>query len=187
MAEAKAAAKPADKAAEKPADKAPEATATPEATPAKKGRGKTLIIIAVAGVLVLGGGGLAAYHFLKPPAEGAAAGGKEAAKEETAGTGIVSFEPFIANLADTGGRRYARVSVRVIVGDEAEAKEIQENQVTLMRLRASILELLTTQTAEHIVTPDGRSELRKAIAEHADGIVKPVKVSDVLFADFVVQ
>ena len=182
----KAAAKSADKAAEKAADKATETSPTPDAKPAKGGKGKMLVIIGVATVAILGGGGYAAWHFLKPPAEGAP-GAEKAAKVEKPATGIVTFEPFVANLADAGGRRYARVSVRVIVGNEAEAKEIQENAVTLTRLRASILELLSTQTAEHIVTPDGRAELRKAIAAEADGIVKPLKVSDVLFADFVVQ
>jgi flagellar protein FliL len=156
------------------------------AKPAKKSsKGKLFILVGVL-VVLLGGGGLAAYFTMRQPAPAA---GAEAApkKAEHAGTGIVSFEPFVVNLADTSGQRFLRISVRLIVGEEEQAKHIQESEVQLMRLRSAILELLTAQTSERIVTQDGKAALKQAIAERTAEIVKPIEVSDVLFSDFVVQ
>jgi flagellar protein FliL len=169
------------------ADKDKEQTpADPAAKPAKKSsKGKLFIIVGVV-VVLLGGGGLAAYYTMRKPADATAAA--EAPKKEAhAGTGIISFEPFVVNLADAGGQRFLRISVRLIVGDEEEAKHIQESEVQVMRLRSGILELLTAQTSDRIVTPDGKGALKKEIAELAAHVVEPIEVSDVLFSDFVVQ
>src|SRR5712691_1923622 len=167
------------------ADKEP-TPAEPAAKPAKKSsKGKLFIILGVV-VVLLGGGGAAAYFTMRKPAEAVAtaAAPKKAAHPDT---GIVSFEPFVVNLADTGGQRFLRISVRLIVGEEEQAKHIQESEVQLMRLRSAILELLTAQTSERIVTQDGKAALKKEIAERAAHIVAPIEVSDVLFSDFVVQ
>ncbi len=157
----------------------------PAAQPAKKkSKGKFIIILGIL-VLLLGGGGLAAFFTLRKPATAAA--GAPPKKETHAATGIISFEPFVVNLADTGGQHFLRINVRLIVGNEEEAKKIDENQVQLMRLRSGIVDLLTSETSDHIVTQDGKSALKKEIAERAAHIVEPIEVADVLFSDFVVQ
>lgn len=149
--------------------------------PKKKGKGNLFIILGA--VALLGGGG--AFYALRTPVEA-----NEAAKAEEKHEppkGIVSFEPFVVNLADPGGRRFLRINVRLLVPEEAEAKELEENKVTVERLRAAILDLLTQQTSEHIVQADGKAELKAKIVEHAAHIVEPIEVADVLFSDFVVQ
>jgi flagellar FliL protein len=159
----------------------------PAAKPAKKkgGKGKLLIILVVL-VLLLGGGGAAAFFAFRKPAE--AATGDAAKKKETkAPTGIVSFEPFVVNLADPGAQHFLRISVRLIVATEEEAKKIDESQVQLMRLRSAVVDLLTSETSEHIVSAEGKSALKKEIAERAAKIIEPIEVADVLFSDFVVQ
>src|SRR5205814_5844595 len=86
----------------------------PAAKPAKKksSKGKFVIILGIF-VLLLGGGGAAAFFVLRKPA--APATGNAAPKKVTkAATGIVSFEPFVVNLADTGGQHFLRISVRLI-------------------------------------------------------------------------
>ena len=156
---------------------------------AKAGKGKMVIVLASVGVLALGGGGFAAYRYMGrggAHAETAAKDSHEAAPEKT-GSGIVSFDPFVANLADAGGGRFARISVKLVVANQAEAKELQENAVVVARLRSEILDLLMAQRAERLVTPEGKAELKKTIAERAAGIATPVKVTDVLFSDFVIQ
>ena len=158
----------------------------PAAKPAKKrGKGKLLIIL-IAVVLLLGGGGAAAFFALRKPAA-PAAGDAEPKKEKKAPTGIVSFEPFVVNLADPGAKHFLRISVRLIVETEEEAKEIVENQVQLMRLRSAIVDLLTSQTSEHITSADGKTELKKEIAERATHVIEPIEVADVLFSDLIVQ
>jgi flagellar basal body-associated protein FliL len=56
-----------------------------------------------------------------------------------------------------------------------------------MRLRSTMVDLLSSETSQHIVTQDGKTELKKQIAERAAKIIEPIEVADVLFSDFVVQ
>src|SRR5262245_22735975 len=105
--------------------------------PEKKpgGRGKLLIIAAVA-IVVLAGGGLTAFWALWPAGDSHA---EPAAKH--AGTGVVSFEPFVVNLADAGGQRFLRISIRLVVDEQEDAERIQKNEVLFTRVRSAILEL----------------------------------------------
>jgi flagellar FliL protein len=171
---------------ETPAGDAPPAEAAPVQ---KRGKGKLFIILGAV-FLLLGGGGAAAYFtLLSPaPAEGeAAAAAAEDEHKPAEAHGLVSFEPFIVNLADTGGRRFLRISVRLLVPEEEEAKEIEEHKVTVERLRASILEILSSQTSEQVASLEGKTALKHQIAERAKPILEPIEVADVLFSDFVVQ
>lgn len=167
------------------ADNTDQTPADATAAPAKKSsKGKFIVIVGL--LVLLGGGGAAAFFAFRKPAE--AATGDAAPKKETrAPTGIVSFEPFVVNLADPGSPHFLRISVRLIVPNEEEAKKIDESQVQLMRLRSAIVDLLSSETSQHIVTQDGKTELKKQIAERAATIVDPIEVADVLFSDFVVQ
>src|SRR5262245_27086790 len=159
----------------------------PVAAPAKKksSKGKFIIILGIL-VLLLGGGGAAAFYAFRKPA--ASATGEAAPKKEASQpTGIVSFEPFVVNLADPGAPHFLRISVRLIDANEEEAKKIEESQVQLMRLRSGIVDLLSSETSQHIVSADGKAALKKEIAERAAKIIEPIEVADVLFSDFVVQ
>lgn len=140
-----------------------------------------MLIAVVAIVLLLGGAG-AAYWMLAGNGEAA-----EPKEEETGPGAAVVLEPFIVNLADPGGSRFLRVSLSLIVQDEAHALEIEENAVVKMRVRSSILELLALQTADRLVTPDGKTELKNAIADGATHAIDGLHVTDVLFSEFVVQ
>jgi flagellar FliL protein len=175
---------------------APAKDAKPEAGKAKGGKSKLILIVAVL-VLLLGGGGAGGYWFLvvKPRAEAAAAQagdapGASGTKKGHAATGgaAVKFDPFVVNLADEGGTRYLRVGLSLVIdGDEAEAKELEETKVGLLRVRSAVLELLTQQTADHVVTQEGKQQLKEAIEKAANQVLDPVEVTDVLFTEFVVQ
>jgi flagellar FliL protein len=122
-------------------------------------------------------------------AEGAAAEPKhEAAKEsDPADTGLMILDPFLVNLADKDSPRFLRATVQIVISDKAVAEEMTEHDVVKVRIRSSILELLTEQTSEHLVTPEGKAALKKAIIERASKILTEAKVVDVLFSEFVVQ
>jgi flagellar FliL protein len=154
----------------------------PAAPAAKKG-GKGLIIIIVAVVVLGGAGGGGFWWWKKSHAE--AAGATPEPKHVDA-TGVVPMEPFLVNLADKEASRFLRVTLRLVVDTEAEAKEITETPVELARARSAILEVLATQESATLVTPAGKAELKKSIAEHTAAVLKK-EVRDVLFIDFVVQ
>lgn len=147
-----------------------------------KAKSKLPLIGGAVVLLAAGGGGMYWWngrHAAEPVAE---------AKEiPPSARGLVSFEPFVANLADPGGTRFVRTTVQLVVADALQATEVNETPVLVMQARAIILELLTTQTADVLVTPDGKAALRKAIAERVHDALHEVEVIDVLFSDFVVQ
>ena len=161
-------------------------TAPAAAAPAKKSR-KGLLIILVVVLLLLAGGGGGAYWFLfRGNGEAEAAEAEEPPPPPPA-TGIVPLEPFVVNLADPSGTRFLRVSMSLVVADEAIAKEIEEEKVVHARLRSAILELLAQKQSTELVTPEGKAELKKAIAEGVAHAAHELKVEDVLFSEFIVQ
>src|SRR5262245_38393606 len=153
----------------------------PAAAPKKKKRGmaKTLILGVVVLGVVRGGAG---WWFLR---------GTKAQAEEAPppleSRGVITFEPFLVNLADAGGNRFLKVSIQLVVGTAEEAKHVQESPVVVMHLRSAILELLTIQQAAVLVTPDGKKTLKDAIKTRVTPDLPHVKVFDVLFSEFVVQ
>lgn len=156
------------------------------AKPAAKGKGKLFAILGVL-VLVLVGGGGAAFWLMRTPAEAKEAEKPQEKAVDLTKAGIVKFEPFIVNLADPGAKRFLRVSVAIIVAEAEAAKHIEESEVLRMQLRSQILDLLTTQTSDHVVTAEGKTELKTAILEKAHETLAPAEVHDVIFSDFVVQ
>ena len=181
----------------------------------KKGKGKLLVILVAVLVLALGGGG-AAYYFLggdagakktakgkkggEPAAEGhdAAADG-HAAEEGEEGEGhhepaVVALPAFTVNLADKDAPRYLRTTVSLLIADVEKAATLSGGgehkaagePVRIAMARSAILELLTTKTAEELMTAEGKVALKKEIAERASKAFR-FKVNDVLLAEFVVQ
>jgi flagellar protein FliL len=160
------------------------------AAPKKKSKLIKVLLVAVL-VIVAGGGGAGAYWFFShraaAPAEGEEAKAAAAEHEAPSDPGLVEMEPFVVNLADPGGQRFVRVSMRLLTQNEEQALEIEEDAVATAKLRAAILELLSTQTADGLVTAEGKTALKKAIAERAGHAVHELKVTDVLFVEFIVQ
>lgn len=176
----------------------------------KKGKGKLLIILIAVLVLALGGGS-AAYFFMgrgdaakgtsakQKPGGGHDEGsghGDEAADEEGEGhePAVVALPTFTVNLADKDASRYLRTTVSLLITDAEKAASLSGEgghraagePVRIAMARSAILELLTTKTAEELMTADGKTALKKEIAERASKAFR-FKVNDVLLAEFVVQ
>src|SRR5262245_17017902 len=152
------------------------------AAPAKKKGKSNLLLIGVSLIVLLGGGGAGAWWYMGKKAEAAPA------EEPATPPGFITLDPFIVNLADPGGRRFLRISLRLLVKSEEEAKEIGEHELMLLKARSAVLELLATQKSEELQTPEGKVELKKHIAERAaEAFGGHTEVTDVLFAEFVVQ
>jgi flagellar FliL protein len=162
------------------------AAAQAASAPGKKSR-KGLVIILVVVVLLLAGGGGGAYWFFYGNADAQAAEAEPEPEPEPPATGIVPLEPFVVNLADPSGTRFLRVTMALVVADEAVAKEIEEEKVVHARLRSAILELLAQKQSTELVTPEGKAALKTAIAESAAHAAHELKVEDVLFSEFIVQ
>lgn len=169
----------------------PAAADKADAKPKKKGGALKWVLIAVAVLVLAGGGGGGYWYFvLRTQAAGPdeAAAGQEEKKGHAEGGAALKFDPFVVNLADAGGGRYLRVGLSlVIAGDAKEAKELEESKVQLLRIRSAVLELLSQQVSDHVVTAEGKAALKHAIEEQASAVLAPLEVTDVLFTEFVVQ
>ena len=153
----------------------------------KKSRAKLFVIVGLVLVLLGGGGGGAYWFYFRSPAPEGAEAEAESAHHEPEHHRVISFEPFVVNLADTDARRFLRINVRLVVADEEGGEHAKDSEVTLVRLRSELLDELTRQTADAVTTPDGKAALKLSIAGRAAEILKPMEVADVLFSDFVVQ
>ena len=152
------------------------------ATAPKPAKGKKLMFAIV--FLIIAGGAGGGFWFWRQ-SNAAAAGHEPAPKAEGPGA-VLNLEPFLVNLADADASRFLRATIRLVVKDESSAKEFEHNDVHKVQLRSAILELLTTQKSGALVTPEGKTALKQAIATRATEVLK-LEVSDVLFTDFVVQ
>jgi flagellar FliL protein len=97
---------------------------------------------------------------------------------------IKPFEPFIANLADEGGKRYLKATFQVeFLGDHVPA----ELDARLPQVRDLLLTLLTSKTFEEVRTPDGKQQLREEIINRVNQVLERDAVKAVYFTEFIVQ
>jgi len=184
------------------------AAPAPDAGKKKKGKGKLLVILVATLVLALGGGGAAWFFMARADAANAArqktAGDHGAghangdAVEEEAADGhepaVVALPTFTVNLADKDAPRYLRTTVSLVVNDTEKAASLSGSAehkpgaepVRIAMARSAILELLTTKTAEELMSAEGKTALKKEIAVRASKAFR-FTVNDVLLAEFVVQ
>jgi flagellar protein FliL len=158
-----------------------------------------LVIAVVVGLLiaVLGVGGVMYYlaRSGKLPLQGGGAVKAEPAVPVT--THALVLEPMLVNLADAGGNSYLRVALTLRVADVSDRKAVRAKDEkgkddktgndVVASVRDTTLTVLGRQTAEGLLSVDGKehlkAELKSALAEHNTDL----KVTDVFFTDFLVQ
>ncbi len=105
------------------------------------------------------------------------------------------LEPMVANLADVGGTAYLKMALTLRIvddpvkkvaptKDEKPAKGANEADAAV---RDTVLTVVGRQSAEQLLSPDGKEklkvQLKAALAEHNPDL----KVVDLYFVDFLVQ
>jgi flagellar protein FliL len=146
------------------------------AAPPVKSR-KTLMLAAVVAITLAAGGG-AYWATLAAPGASASAPKPPA---------VLPLEPFVVNLADPGGRRFIRITLGLLIEGEEHVKAFADDTILRTRVRSALIELLAQQTAESLATPDGKAAFKKRVAGTVMAQAEHLKVSDVLFTEFVVQ
>jgi flagellar FliL protein len=153
-----------------------------------KGKSKKLFLFIGLAVFLLmaGGGGFWAYrHFRANKGSAGAKGmlGKEAQHLKV--KGIIGLEPFLVNLADADEVRFLKATFQL--GMEEEMKEESKDAAETAAMRDSIISLLSSKTAEQILTTQGKEKLREEIRSRVNAIASENKVVEVYIVDFVVQ
>ncbi|MGB9667933.1 MAG: flagellar basal body-associated FliL family protein [Thermosulfidibacteraceae bacterium] len=154
-----------------------------EEAPKKGGKKKLILILVV--VLLLVGGGVGAFIFLK----GSKGKGGEQAKgeskaETTKGTAFKKLDPFIVNLSDEGGGRYAKVEITLALSDKKVEKEVEEK---LPIIRDSIITIISMKKYDDLVNPAGKETLKREIMMKLNSILTTGQVVDIYYTDFVLQ
>lgn len=97
---------------------------------------------------------------------------------------VIELLPFVVNLADREDSRYLRMSVSIGVG---ESKEEKSDPILLTRVRNAMLSVLTTKSSDEILTPEGKSTLRKELLKAARAAVEEPHIEAIYITDFIVQ
>ncbi len=98
--------------------------------------------------------------------------------------GILALEPFIANLADDGGRRYLKATFQI---DFGKASVPSTMNARLPQVRDLLLTLFTSKTFDDIRTPEGKQQLREEIIARVNQVLDRDLVKAVYFTEFIVQ
>lgn len=144
----------------------------------KKPKSKKMMFILPLLVILLGAGGAGAYFkFFKGPA------GKTD-KAEHGKYDIYEMNTFLVNLADPGGKRYLKASIKLKVSSAAVAKECQLNDY---EIRDRVLTLLSSKETDEVMSPDDKAVLKKQIMDTVNRALHKGRVLDVYFTDFLIQ
>jgi len=97
---------------------------------------------------------------------------------------IISLDTFIVNLADTGGKRYLRMTIDLELDREELESEVNKR---LPQVRDSILTILPTKRFEDISSAQGKTALRDQMLERINGMLARGQITNIYFKEFVVQ
>ena len=180
------------------ADENTETTANEsQSVPVKKKGRKGLIMIVLVVILLAGGGGGFYFWRVRAAAATAAANkkanpGDEHGKTEKHADGdagvtqVIELQPFIVNLADKNESRYLRMTISLGVASE-EAGEHKVDPLFTTKIRNAILEKISTQTSEQILTVEGKAALRKEMLAAAREAASTPEVLAIYITDFIIQ
>jgi len=155
----------------------------PEATPAKKPAMAKLILIAAPVVVLLAGAGLW-FSGVLPHIIGADKH-VEHAEESARPPGYVDMPEMIANLNSTTHKpSYVKLAVRIEVPKPEDADRVK---AALPRLQDLMQTYLREMRPDELRGSAGTYRLREELLIRANAAVAPVKISDILFTQMLVQ
>lgn len=158
-----------------------------------------LLVAVVAGVVLtaLGIGGLVYYlaRTGRLPMPGKTAQRTEAVTPIV--THAMVLDPLLVNLADQGGGSYLKIALTLRVVDVAEKKDVKAKDEktkddkggddAVAAVRDTVLTVLGRQTADGLLTTDGKEHLKTELKVALAKQNQDLKVMDIFFTDFLVQ
>jgi len=162
--------------------------AAPVAEEAPKKSKLIFFIILGVTILLLGGGGFFAYTKLMAPKPTAVEEPKEGEGEkggpQKAIGEILPLDPFVVNLADPSGKRYLKVKVELELDSPVAAEKAKQ---VAPKLRDMVIMMLTSLSFEEVMTPEGKIRIRDELLERFNQIMRPDRIKNIYFTEFVVQ
>ena len=155
---------------------------TPEEAPKKKSK---IMFFGIIGLVVLlaGGGGFFAYtKFMKPKPVVNKAELKK--KQEKKIGEMLPLDPFIVNLSDPRGKRYLKLKITLELGPNTNSEKVTPY---MPKIRDMVIMLLTSLTFDEVMTPEGKIRVRDELFERFNLILRPNRIKNIYFTNFVVQ
>lgn len=157
-----------------------------EQAPPKKNKLLLIVVVALA-LVVLAAGGASVWLLSGKPAAEQQVEDEEAEAEEEAKPPIYErLETFTVNLADQESYLQAEISLKV-----ANPEVQQKIQQHMPEVRDALLRLLSSKTAEELMTAEGKTALAEEVRKEVNRVIGVKKASrgvkDVLFTSFIIQ
>ena len=158
----------------------PEDDAEQSAVKTKKKLPLKMIIMAAAGVLVLGGGGAGAYLFFGQS-------GHDTPKEAVAKPAtFVDLPDVLVNLSNTGTDRTQYLKVKVVL-ELPDAALVQQIQPLMPRVMDAFQTYLRELRPTDLDGSAGLYRLKEELTRRVNTVVAPNRITAVLFKEIVVQ
>lgn len=141
---------------------------------------KMLFIILPVVLLLLGGGGAFAYFKFFKGGDEAGAAAKKADEQSV----VQEMDTFMVNLADAGGRRFLKVTMRAKLNSSQLSDEFKARS---FEMRDVVLTILTSKESEDVAKPEDKSNLKKEIIASLNKILRKGQVLDIYFTEFLIQ
>ena len=144
----------------------------------EKPKSKKLLIVALLLIVLLGAGGAGAYFkFIK-------ASGSKPEEQKEAESVICEMDTFMVNLADPGGKRFLKTTIKLKVGSPEVLEECKSRN---FELRDMLLLILSGRETQEIATVEDKLALKKRLMENLNRTLRKGQVLDVYFTEFLVQ
>jgi flagellar FliL protein len=140
-----------------------------------------VMIIAAAGLLVLGGGGTAGYiFFFKGPSH------EQAAKTDAKPVTFVDLPDVLVNLSNAGTDRTQYLKVKIVL-ELPDAKLVGEIQPLMPRVMDAFQTYLRELRPTDLDGSAGLYRLKEELTRRVNAAVAPNRITAVLFKEIVVQ
>jgi flagellar FliL protein len=145
----------------------------------EKPRSKKILIIIPLLLVLLGGGGAGAYFkFVRAPAKSVEE------KKPIESTVYYEMDTFLVNLADPGGKRFLKTTIKLKVSSPSVVEECKSHNFEMKDL---VLTLLSSKECEEVMRPEDKLVLKKQIMETLNRMLQKGQALDVYFTEFLVQ
>ncbi len=94
------------------------------------------------------------------------------------------LDPFIVNLAKSGGNRFLKVTVSLEMSGSGVRREIKKN---IQKITDSILLLLSTKVFEDVYSVQGKFTLKGEITTRVNQFLTKGQVKGTYFTEFIIQ
>ncbi len=155
------------------------------------GGSKTVLIIIIAGFVLFMALAGAGFYILWQKMPGSSADSMTTSKSATEKEPpakelgpIYSINPFVINLAGSGGKRFLRVKINLELKNQTTFEQVHAQ---LPRVKDTLLTILSSKKFEDINTVEGKSGLRTEIAATIDTLFSKGAVTQVYFTEFVIE